>query len=86
MSSVRPRPSALPGGSAEWPRSLGPSRLGAARRRRTWRATPDDLVRWQRDGADFGASLEVAAQFGFAVVMDLTGKASENQLPMLLDY
>lgn len=53
---------------------------------RTWRATPDDLVRWQRDGADFGAPLEVAAQFGFAVVMDLAGKASEAQLPMLLDY
>jgi hypothetical protein len=53
---------------------------------RTWRAAPEDLIRWRRDNADFGAPLEVAAQFAFAVVRDLAGKASENRLPMLLDY
>jgi hypothetical protein len=53
---------------------------------RTWRATPEDLVRWRRDNADFGAPLEVAAQFAFAVMRDLAGKASEHRLPMLLDY
>jgi hypothetical protein len=53
---------------------------------RTWQATPDDLVRWRRDGADFGAPMEVGAQFAFAVARDLAGKANENRLPMLLDY
>lgn len=53
---------------------------------RTWRATPEDLVEWRRNGADHGAPLEVAAQFAFGLMRDLAGKATEGRLPMLLDY
>lgn len=53
---------------------------------RTWRATQAQLVEWRRDGADFGAPLEVAARFGFALMRDLAGRAAEHRLPMLLDY
>lgn len=53
---------------------------------RTWRATPADLAEWRHAGADFGAPLEVAARFAFALMRDLAGKATDNRLPMLLDH
>lgn len=53
---------------------------------RTWRATQAEFTAWRRAGADFGAPLEVAARFAFALVRDLAGRAAENRLPMLLDY
>lgn len=53
---------------------------------RTWRANETELAAWRRAGADFGAPLEIAAKFAYALVRDLAGKAAENRLPMLLDY
>lgn len=52
----------------------------------SWRAGPDDLARWRRNGADYGAPLETGARFAFSILRDLAGKATEHRLPLLLDY
>lgn len=54
--------------------------------RRTWRASPAQISRWRRDGAESGAPLETSARMGFAVLYELSGEAVRLKLPMLLDY
>jgi hypothetical protein len=53
---------------------------------RTWKATAGDVERWRKEGAEFGAPLEVSARFGFSIFLGLTSTAVERRLPMKLDY
>jgi hypothetical protein len=53
---------------------------------RTWQAGSDTLRRWQKEGGDHGAPLEVGARFAFALFAELADKAVRNGLPMLLDW
>ena len=50
---------------------------------------PDaDLARWRRDGPPDppGSDLQHAARFGLAILLEMSGRAIENRLPMVLDY
>ena len=53
---------------------------------RTWRANPQSVSQWLKDGAEFGSPLETGARFAFAVFQDLAKQANENRLPMLMDW
>jgi hypothetical protein len=52
----------------------------------TWQVTSDVVSGWRRDGADFGAPLEVSARFAFSIFLELAGAAVAHRLPMKLDY
>jgi hypothetical protein len=53
---------------------------------RTWKASAGDIELWRKEGAEFGAPLEVSARFGFSIFHGLSSKAVERRLPMKLDY
>ena len=53
---------------------------------RTWKADPDTLVAWRRNGAEYGSPLEVGARFAFAVFEGLAREAVQHRLVMKLDY
>lgn len=53
---------------------------------RTWRAGPDDLAAWSREGAGPADPPEIQARFAFALVRRLARDSVGHRLPMLLDY
>ena len=53
---------------------------------RTWRADIATRDRWGREGLDHGASLEVAAKFGWSLMQRLATEAVRHKLPIILDY
>lgn len=53
---------------------------------RTWLASENETEQWMRKGPDPAGSLEGNAQFGYAVLSFLGGKAVAHRLPMKLDY
>lgn len=53
---------------------------------RTWKATPDVIARWCKEGAEHGVPLEDGARFAFSVFLQLAEQAIENLLPLRLDW
>jgi hypothetical protein len=53
---------------------------------RTWKASEEQLADWMRAGSEPRAPLEQGAKFAFAVFLELARQATQNKLPMLLDY
>ena len=53
---------------------------------RTWNVDFADGERLRRAGCERGASMEVAAKFGWAIMHRLAQDAVRHQLPMILDY
>ncbi len=53
---------------------------------RTWNADDRQISQWRRDGADYGAPLEISARFGFCIFYELVRRSIAARLPMKLDY
>jgi hypothetical protein len=53
---------------------------------RTWNADDRQISQWRRDGADYGAPLEISARFGFCIFYELVRRSVAARLPMKLDY
>jgi len=54
---------------------------------RTWQATRADIAAWRRRGPPVAAgTLDHQAQFGYAILYELTQSALDSSLPMKLDY
>lgn len=54
--------------------------------RATWQASATVVGQWSREPPPEGAALELCARYAFALLLDLSGQAVENGLPMKLDY
>lgn len=53
---------------------------------KTWNASEAQIQEWRREGAGHKCPTEAGAKFAFAVLWELSGKAVDHRLPMLLDY
>lgn len=53
---------------------------------KTWKADAETITSWLKDCPEVGGNLEKAAQFGFAMFLNLANKSIESNLVMKLDF